>query len=255
MSHKIHSKPSLDAEGFQRLLAAAFILQSRAEWIARKPVRTVDVKRFAARAIAQQTTHSIRPSLAQPGAWGEADAVSRLSGPMLWKTVEALAIASVFCLMMGISIHHLLADPRGSSPAGMLQTRDAGRLTSSTSQPDATRKSRQSQDEGEGERNTYDEDLVIHYRPRTANLPGSIGKAMRPHRRHRHRSRSSGALININKRSGATVCRSKDRAHSAWRFGIRARRRPNCDGGVSGAGRSLACSDRARERQCGVRFD
>ena len=178
MSHKIYSKPSLDAESFQRLLAAAFILQSRAEWIARKPVRSVDAKRFAARAIAQQTTHSIRPSLARPGAWGEADAVSRPSGPMLWKMVEALAIASVFCLMMGISIHHLLADPRGSSPEGMPQTRDAGRLTSSTSQPDATRKSRQSQDEGEGERNTYDEDLVIHYRPRTTNLPGSIGKGI-----------------------------------------------------------------------------
>ena len=188
MSHKIYSKPSLDAEGFQRLLAAAFILQSRAEWIARKPVRSVDAKRFATRAIAEQTTHSIRASLARPGAWGEADAVSRLSGPMLWKTVEALAIASVFCLMMGISIHHLLADPRVPSPAGMLQTRDAG-LTSSTSQgllssalesqqPDATRKSRQSQDDGEGELNTYDEDLVIHYRPRTTNLPGSIGKGI-----------------------------------------------------------------------------
>jgi len=178
MSHKIHSKPSLDAEGFQRLLAAAFILQSRAEWIARKPVRSVDAKRFATRAIAEQTTHSIRASLARPGAWGEADAVSRLSGPMLWKTVEALAIASVFCLMMGISIHQLLADPGGSSHAGMPQTRDAGHLTSSTSQPDATPKSRQSQDEGEGERNTDDEDLVIHYRPRTTNLPGSIGKGI-----------------------------------------------------------------------------
>jgi hypothetical protein len=188
MSHKIDSKPSLDAESFQRLLAAAFILQSRAEWIARKPVRPVDAKRFAARAIAQQTTHSIRPSLARPGAWGEADAVSRLSGPMLWKTVEALAIASVFCLMMGISIHHLFADPRGSSPAEMLQTRDASRLTSSPSQvllsvlesrqPDATRKSRQSQDDGEGELNAYDEDLVIHYQPRTSTLPGPIGKGI-----------------------------------------------------------------------------
>jgi hypothetical protein len=188
MSHKIYGKPSLDAESFQSLLAAAFILQSRAEWIARKPVRTVDAKRFAARAIAQKPTRPIRPSLARPGAWGEADAVSRFSGPMLWKTVEALAIASVFCLMMGISIHHLLADPRGSSPAEMLQTRDAGRLTSSTpqvllksalasQQPDATQKSRQSQDDGEGELNTGGEDLVIHYRPRTANLPGLIGKA------------------------------------------------------------------------------
>jgi hypothetical protein len=188
MSH-IYSKPSLDAESFQRLLAAAFILQSRAEWIARKPVRTVDAKRFAARAIAQKPTRPIRPSLARPGAWGEVDAVSRLSGPMLWKTVEALAIASVFCLMMGISIHHLLADPRGSSPAEMLQTSDAGRLTSTTpqvllksvlasQQPEATRKSRQSQDDGEGELNTYDEDLVIHYRPRTTNLPVSIGKGI-----------------------------------------------------------------------------
>jgi hypothetical protein len=189
MSHKIYSKPSLDAESFQRLLAAAFILQSRGEWIARKPVRSVDAKRFAARAIAQKPTRPIPPSLARPGAWGEGEAVSRLSRPMLWKTVEALAIASVFCLMMGISIHHLLADPRGSSPAGMLQMRDVSRLTTSTSQvllssvlesqqPDATRKARQSLGDGEGELNPYDEDLVIHYRPQTTDLPGSIGKGI-----------------------------------------------------------------------------
>jgi hypothetical protein len=195
MSHKIYSKPSLDAESFQRLLAAAFILQSRAEWIARKPVRTVDAKRFAARAIAQtaiaQTpSRRVRPSLARPGAWSEATDVSSLSGPMLWKAVEALTIAFVICLMMGLSIHHLLADPRGSSASGMLQTRDADRLTGSTpqallssvmassQQPDATQKSRNSQDDGEGEVNAYDEDLVIHYRPRTANFPEAIGKGM-----------------------------------------------------------------------------
>ena len=189
MNHQICGKPSLDSEGFQRLLASAFILQSRAEWMARKPIRTVEAKRFAARAIAQQTTHSIRPSLARPGAWSEANNVSSLSGPMLWKTVEALTIASVFCLMMGLSIHHLLADPPSSSAAsGMLQTRDADRLMGSTAQvllssvlassqqPDATRKSRQSQDDGEGEVNTYHEELVIHYRPRAANFPESTGK-------------------------------------------------------------------------------
>jgi len=192
MSQETYRKPSLslDAESFQRLLAAAFILQSRVDWISRKPVRTAEVERFAARAIAQKQTPSIRPSLAQPGALGEANVVSKLSGMMFWKGVEALTIAIVFCLMMSMSIHHRLAYRGRTSPSGTLQARDAGRptrprphvvlssLLASSQQPSATQKSRQSHDKGEGEVDPYDEDLVIHYRPRTAGLPGPIGKGM-----------------------------------------------------------------------------
>ena len=46
MNQETYRKPSLDAESFQRLLAAAFILQSRLDWISRGPIRTTEAKRF-----------------------------------------------------------------------------------------------------------------------------------------------------------------------------------------------------------------
>ena len=169
MSQETYCKPSLDAESFQRLLAAAFILQSRLDWISRNPIRTADAKRFAALAIARKRTPSIRTSL------------------MFWKGVEAVAIAIIFCLMMGMSIHHLLGYPSSTSSSGKLQTRDAGRLTRSApqvllssvlalSQEPATEK--QAHDDGKGKVETYDGDLIIHYQPRTANLPGLIRKGL-----------------------------------------------------------------------------
>jgi hypothetical protein len=191
MSQRTYSKPSLDAESFQRLLAAAFILQSRLDWISTKPLRAAEAKRFAAPpAIAQKRIPSIRPSVAQSAALGEANVVPNLSGAMFWKGVEALAIGIVFCLMMGMLIHHLLADPGRPSPSAILQTRDAGRLTTSSpqassssvwaspQQPDEARKSQSLHNNGEEEVDNYDEDLVIHYRPRTANLPGSMGSGV-----------------------------------------------------------------------------
>jgi hypothetical protein len=191
MSQRTYSKPSLDAESFERLLAAAFILQSRLDWVSRKPIRTAEAKRFTAPAIAQKRIPAIRPSLARPAALGEANVVSNFSGAMFWEGVEAIAIGIVFCLMMGMSLHHLLASPGRTLPSAILQTSDAGGRTTSSpqaspssvwaaaQQSDETRKSQQlHNNNGEEEVDTYDEDLVIHYRPRTANLPGSMGSGV-----------------------------------------------------------------------------
>ena len=185
MNQETYRKPSLDAESFQRLLAAAFILQSRLDWISREPIRTTEAKRFAPRAIAQKRTPSIRPSLPRKGALGEANVVSKR---MFWKGAEALAIAIVFCLMMGMSIHHLLAYPGRTSSSGTVQRSDMptpqdllSSVLASSQQP-ATEK--QSQDDGDGKVDAHDGDLVAHYRPRTAGLPGPLRRRLRNDDRH-----------------------------------------------------------------------
>ena len=57
---------------------------------------------------------------------------ARLTGPMLWKTAEAFAIATVFCVMMGMSIHHLLAYPGRASSSKVLPTVKLAQLASTT---------------------------------------------------------------------------------------------------------------------------
>jgi hypothetical protein len=186
MSQETYRKPGLDAESFQRLLASAFILQSRLDWISSKPIGTAEAKRFAPRVFDQKRTSSIRPS-PRPAALGEANIVSNLSGAMFWNGVEALTIAIVICLMMGMSIHHLLAYRGRASSSGTPQTRDADRVTTPTSQvllssvlastqQPATEK--QSHEDGAGKVDVHDGDLVIHYRPRTAGLSSPIEKGM-----------------------------------------------------------------------------
>ena len=182
MSPETNSKPTLDAESFQRLLAAAFIMQSRGDWISRKPIRAADTKPCAARAIVQKRTSSRPPSSARPGALGEISTISKLSGLMLWKRVEALAIALVFCLMMGISIHRLLAFPgHTSSPSATLEPRDTSPLTRSTPtvltsshQRAATQKPRQWRSDSED--NAFDDDLVTHYQASAITLSGHAEK-------------------------------------------------------------------------------
>jgi hypothetical protein len=128
----------------------------------------------------------MRLSPARSGAVGEANTVPKLTGLMFWKRVEAFAIAVVFCMMMGMSIHHLLAFPGGTSPpSGILEPRDASRLARSTpqvsassQQPAATRESRQSHDHDEEEANVFGEDLVIQYQAPTASSPGPAEKPL-----------------------------------------------------------------------------
>jgi hypothetical protein len=237
-------KPVLDQEGFQHLLAAAYILQVYND---RRPsVQTIGAGHtspFAAGAIVQKRTPSVMIREPQLQA-GQPDAVpfrspnnsDKFTGrtdqprvpaspemapvvtekfianeiakehlhpgrlvppveptvlhrmnillrrPMSWRTVEALAIAIVFCMMMGVSIHRLSALPgRTSLPSGMLEQRNAsqsGRPTAkvlaSFQQPVVTGNSRQSPDGGEAD--IVAEDIVIRYQKRAVNLPGQVAK-------------------------------------------------------------------------------
>jgi hypothetical protein len=199
VSHEIqkgYSKPALNAESFQRLLAAAYILQSHNDPAA-FPGFVPEKKPFVAGAIIQKRTTSVQPSLARSLALRWRSAIRILTVPMLWKSAEAFAIAAVFCLMMGMSIHHLLASPGRTTPSATTQAREADHPASSTPQvllssvlaspqPDSTRRSRQSHDDAdEAETEINDDDLIIHYRPRTLDLSGPIGKGMSMHEANR----------------------------------------------------------------------
>jgi len=96
---------------------------------------------------------------------------------MLWNTAEAFAIAAVFCLMMGMSIHHLLAYPGRVASSKVLQPGEATQLASAIPSPqsEATQKSPQSRNGADEPGADIDDgDLVIHYRPRTVNRSGSM---------------------------------------------------------------------------------
>jgi hypothetical protein len=86
---------------------------------------------------------------------------------MSWRTVEALAIAIVFCMMMGVSIHRHSDLSGGTSlPSGMLEQRNAPQLArasafASPEQPVVTRYSRQSVSQTEAD--IAAEKIVIRY--------------------------------------------------------------------------------------------
>ena len=105
-ARKAQDKPVLSAEGFQRLLAAAYILQTNA---ARRlsPIEASGTT-FADGAIVQRRTHSVmvqEPQLSpSPNIWS----ASR-------RMVETLAIAAIFCMVVSASIHRLPALPGRTS--------------------------------------------------------------------------------------------------------------------------------------------
>ena len=108
-ARKAQDKPVLSAEGFQRLLAAAYILQTNA---ARRlsPIEASGAT-FADGAIVQRRTPSEiarEPQRPHPlNVW--------LRNTASWRMVEALAIAAIFCMMVGASIHRLQARPGRTS--------------------------------------------------------------------------------------------------------------------------------------------
>jgi hypothetical protein len=162
-TQKSSSMPRLDAEGFQRLLTAAYILQSRRESAVR-PIRASDYNAFAATEIHQKRAPSIRTVSGRSDRMTEANIVPRPTGLMFWRQVEALGIAVVFCLMTGMSIHRILASSgRTSQVPAILETGDARPLPSSV--PKVLISSRQNAAAQE----SIGDDLVIHYRaPTTA---------------------------------------------------------------------------------------
>ena len=97
---------------------------------------------------------------------------------MSWRTVEALAIAIVFCMMMGLSIHRLSAVPsRITLASGMLdeqneRPRPTEKVTAS-SQPVVGQNSRPPSRGGEAD--IVAEDIVIRHQKRLVNLPGKSG--------------------------------------------------------------------------------
>jgi len=172
-AQKSSSKPTLTAEGFQCLLTAAYILQSRSESAVR-PIGVPHTNAFAATATHQKRTPSIRTLSGRSDRNEEANTAPRSSGLMFWKQVEALGIAVVFCLMMGMSIHRLLASSgRASQVSRMLETGDAGPLPSS-----APKVLTSSQQNAAAQESIGDDPAIIHYRApntatRTTSKPGA----------------------------------------------------------------------------------
>ena len=152
---KAQDKPALNPESFQRLLAAAFLLQKHNEQqpsIRSQLLGASQARSFSAGKIIQKRTPA--PSFrdrqletSQPDAIAGNQAAKErpylaglvpfvrsavphrmtvlLRTPIYWKTVETVVIAIVFCLMMGLSILRLSAVPgRTSLASGVLEKQD-----------------------------------------------------------------------------------------------------------------------------------
>lgn len=99
---------------------------------------------------------------------------------MSWRTVEPLAIAIVFCTMMGLSIHRLSAVPdRTSLASGVPEKQNDFQPAKTTvralasSQAVVTSNSRQSPIGGEA--HNVAEDIVIRHQKRGVKLIGKPG--------------------------------------------------------------------------------
>ena len=185
-------KPVLNAESFQRLLAAAYMLQlhnDRRPSV--QPIGAVHTSTFAAGAIVQQRTPSVMirgPQLQadQPGAvpFVSLNNSDKFTGrtDQTWRAVEALAIAIIFCMMTGVSIHRLSARSGHTSLAStMLEQRNAShpsgpmpKLLASSQQPVVR--------EPLANRLMAPkpilsaQDVVIRYQKHAVNLPGQAAK-------------------------------------------------------------------------------
>jgi len=212
---KAQDKPALNPESFQRLLAAAYVLQAHnGHQPSIRPVQHVGARLatcFAAETIVQKRTPAVmigerKLQAGQPDATlcnemarqhpypaklvpvVRASIAHRMNvwlrRPMSWRMVEALAIAIVFFMIVGFSIHDLSAVPGRTSvasgtPAGQndLQLARPAEEALASSQPVATRNPRQSP--GGSEADIVAEDIVIRHQKRAVDLPGdpSVGLA------------------------------------------------------------------------------
>jgi hypothetical protein len=198
-------KPVLNQEGFQRLLAAAYLLQVHND--GRPSIRSAQhaanhASSFAAGTIVQERTPSLMIQERQlQAAQCEAvlcEEVARLQphrlapsvGPafpyrmnvllrrsMSWRTTEPVAIAIVFFMMMGLSIHRLSAvSGRTSLASGTEEQNERARPTEkvlASSPSVVARNSRQSP--GEGEADIVAQDIVIRHQKLLVNLPSKPG--------------------------------------------------------------------------------
>ena len=194
-------KPVLNVESFQRLLAAAFMLQSHNDRRPSvQPIGAVHTSPFQQRPpsvmirepqlqadqpdtvpgdeIATEPPHPGRLPAPEPTVLRRMNILPKKAMSMSWRTVDALAVAIVFCMMMGLSIHSLSALPGNVSLSlGVLEQRNISqparltpRISASDRQSLVTQHSRQSRADGEG--NIVAEDTTIHYQNRAVSLHG-----------------------------------------------------------------------------------
>jgi hypothetical protein len=93
-------KPILDPETFQCLLTAAFILQSEND-LRKEALRLGKPSAPAIQGIIQERTLSLRRPPAQRNTLKPVIAFGKQRS---WRTVEAFAVATVFCTMIGLSL-------------------------------------------------------------------------------------------------------------------------------------------------------
>jgi hypothetical protein len=186
-TEKAQDKPALNAESFQRLLSAAYMLQVHSErQRSFQPLGSDRKSLFAAGAIVQKRTPSIR--LVPPVEHGVPHrTIILLRKPTFWRMVEALTIGTIFCAMMGLSIHRLSALPGGTSlladmpgqGSAVQAARSTAQVLGSLPQPGIARNSRQLAvaREGDGEGGSVAEDVVVvRYPESAANLPGEAAR-------------------------------------------------------------------------------
>ena len=168
-------KPVLDPESFQRLLAAAFILQSQNDPCPAKPIGGGHPRTFAIQGIVQKRTPSLRkPSLQR----SRLKRLAQFTNPRLWRTVETLAVASVFCMMIGISLRRVSPLPGNPSrpvmaeaPTASSSTPLAAKVLGLSQERIATLNSRRSTDNGEA--GVVAKDIIIRYHRPSVDLPDS----------------------------------------------------------------------------------
>ena len=181
-SEKAQDEPVLNADSFQRLLSAAYLLQEHNDGQrSLQPIGADRTSLFAVGAIVQKRTPSVR--LVRPVEPTVPHLTTiLLRRPVFWRTVETLAIAMIFCMMMGLSMHRLSALPsRTSLSSETPEQRDASQAARSTAKVLAspqqlvmTRNSRRSSAGGEGD--SVAEDIVVRYQKRDGSLPGQAAK-------------------------------------------------------------------------------
>jgi hypothetical protein len=158
-------KPVLDPERFQRLLAAAFMLQSQNDPRPPEPIGGGRSRTFGIPGIVQKRTPSLRQTSLQRS---RLKPLVQFAKPRLWRAVEALAVASVFCTMIGVSLRRVSPLPGDPSRPVMAEVRTArssaplaAKVLGLSQERVATLNSRRSTDVGEAE--VVAKNIIIRY--------------------------------------------------------------------------------------------
>ena len=123
---KSNEKPVLNPEGFQCLLAAAFILQGQNDPCPANPISGGHTRTFAIQRIVQKRTPSLREPCLCTGDMSKP--LIQFANPRMWRTLETLAVATVFCMMIGVSLRRvspLRANPSRPVMAGIRTARSS----------------------------------------------------------------------------------------------------------------------------------